>query len=150
MTHGATDGVSHTLPTQGAPRVSLGYVPPPMGQERLRLLELLASPARHVHRHRQGVASRSDADGADHSLLGSMTSSILVTGPLPHPMTVQADKMRLLASLAAVHLFEHPFILPAHRALFGIGAYSPVPVLYSDYNASKGRWLEGQNVSHYG
>ena len=140
MTHGALGGFPHTLPAQGAPRMSFGHVPSPMGQERLRLLELLASPARHVHRHRKGVTSRPDADGADHSLLRGMASSILVTGPLPHSMTVQADKMRLLTSLAPVHLLEHPFVLPAHCALFGIGTHSPIPVLYPDHDASKGRW----------
>ena len=150
MTYGALGGLSHTLPTQGAPRMSFGHVPPPMGQERLRLLQLLAGPARHVHRHRQGVASRSDADGADYSLLGCMASSVYVAGPHPHPMAVQTDKMRLLTPLAPVHLFEHSLVLPAYGALFGVRAYSPVPVLYPDHDILKGSWQDGQNVSHDG
>ena len=149
MTHRALGGLTYTFPTKGAPRVSFGHVPSPMGQEWFRLLELLAGPASHIHRHRKGVTSRPDADGADYSLLRGMTSSILVAGPLPHSMTVQADKMRLLASLAPVHLLEHSFTLPAYRALFGIGAYSPVPVLHSDHDTSEGGRSERQNVSHY-
>ena len=150
MTHGTPDGISHTLPTQGAPRVSFRYVPPPMGQERHRLLKLLAGPARHVHRHGQGVASRPDANGADHSLLGGMAGSIHVAGPHPHSVAIQADKMRLLTPLAPVHLFEHSLVLPAYGALFGVRAHSPVPILYSDDDVSKSRWSKGQNVSHDG
>ena len=150
MTHGAPDGISHTLPTQGAPRVSLGYVPPPMGQERHRLLELLAGPARHVHRHRQGVASRPDADGTDHSLFGGMAGSVHIAGPHPHSVTIQADKMRLFVPLAPVHLLKHPLALPTHSALFSVRAHPPVPILCSDHDVSQSYWSQGQNVSHGG
>ena len=153
MTHGALGGLSYTLPTQSAPRVSLGYMPPSMGQERLRLLQLLTGPARHVHRHRQGVASRPltlNADGADQSLFGGVAGSVCVAGPHPRSVAVQADKMRLLTPLASVHLFEHSLVLPAYGALFGVRAYSPIPVLYTDCDISKGSWQDGQSVSHDG
>ena len=143
MTHGAPDGISHTLPTQGAPRVSLGYVPPPMGQERHRLLELLAGPASHIHRHRECVTSRPDTDWTDQPLLGGVVGSILIAGPLPRSVTVQTNKMRLLSALGTMHLLKNSFWLPTHHALLSVGAHSPVPVLYVDYNTSK-----GQDVSH--
>ena len=79
-----------------------------------------------------------------------MTGSVRTAGPHPHSVAIQADKMRLLTPLAPVHLFEHSLVLPAHGALFGVRAHSPVPVLYPDHDASKGRWQDGQGVSHDG
>ena len=153
MTHGALGGLSYALPTQSAPRVSFSYVPASMKQERLRLLQLLTGPARHVHRHRQGVASRPltlNADGADQPLFGGVTGSVCVAGPHPRPVAVQADKMRLLTSLASMHLFERSLVLPAYSALFGVRTHSPIPVLCTDCDVSKGSWQDGQRVSHDG
>ena len=79
-----------------------------------------------------------------------MAGSVYVAGPHPHSVAVQADKVWLLTPLAPVHLFEHSLVLPAYGALFGVRAYSPVPVLYPDHDISKGSWQDGQNVSHDG
>ena len=79
-----------------------------------------------------------------------MASSVHVAGPHPHSMAIQTDKMRLLTPLAPVHLFEHSLVLPAYGALFGVRAYSPIPVLYADCDVSKGSGQNGQSVSHNG
>ena len=58
-------------------------------------------------------------------------------------MTVEANEVRLLGALSAVHLLEDSLLFQAHDTLLGEGMNSPVPILHPNDGA-----LKGQDVSH--
>ena len=58
-------------------------------------------------------------------------------------MTVEANEVRLLGALSAMHLFDDLLLLQAHNTLLNEGVNSPVPILHSNDGTSK-----GQGISH--
>ena len=143
MTHRTLSGLANAIPAEGTPRMTLGHVPSTMGQEWFCLLELMARPASYVDGHRQGIAPCPDTNRTDQSLLGGAVCPVLLACSLPGSMTVEANEVRLLSTLSAVHLLKDSLRLQTHHTLLGEGMNSPVPILHPNDGASK-----GQEVSH--